>query len=164
MTTDIELLYQKYGPLVLRRCERLLRDRARALDAMHDVFVQILRRRALLAHPAPAALLLRTATNVCLNELRSGRRHPEDRDEAVLLAIAGDGASPESRALARRAVDRLLGRSEESTRLMAVLHYVDRLTLEEVAAEVGLSVSGVRKRLRTIQQCLPVLEKESDDD
>jgi RNA polymerase sigma-70 factor (ECF subfamily) len=35
---------------------------------------------------------------------------------------------------------------------MAVLHYVDRLTLEETAVEVGLSVSGVRKRLRRLRE------------
>ena len=34
---------------------------------------------------------------------------------------------------------------------MAVLHYVDGLTLEEVAIETGLSVSGVRKRLRRLK-------------
>jgi RNA polymerase sigma-70 factor (ECF subfamily) len=34
---------------------------------------------------------------------------------------------------------------------MAVMHYVDGMTYEEVAREVGLSVSGVRKRLRTLK-------------
>jgi RNA polymerase sigma-70 factor (ECF subfamily) len=161
MTTDVAALYRAHGPLVLRRCRRLLRDEAKALDAMHDVFVEILKRRASLHDAAPAALLLRVATHVCLNRLRSERRHPEDREEAVLLAIAGEGgASAESRALARRLLDRLLGRSPESTRLMAVLHYVDRLTLEEVAAEVGMSVSGVRKRLRALQEQRPLLVEE----
>jgi RNA polymerase sigma-70 factor (ECF subfamily) len=37
---------------------------------------------------------------------------------------------------------------------MAVLHYVDGLTLEQVAAETGLSVSGVRKRLKKLRQTL----------
>ncbi len=35
---------------------------------------------------------------------------------------------------------------------MAVLHYVDGMTLEEVASHVGMSVSGVRKRLRLLKQ------------
>ena len=34
---------------------------------------------------------------------------------------------------------------------MAVLHYVDGLTLEQVASETGLSVSGVRKRLNRLR-------------
>jgi DNA-directed RNA polymerase specialized sigma24 family protein len=45
---------------------------------------------------------------------------------------------------ARLLLDRLFGREPESTRTMAVLHYVDGFTLEEVARETGLSVSGVR--------------------
>src|SRR5688500_20226859 len=84
MTTDIAALYQAHGPMVLRRCRRLLRDEGKALDAMHDVFVEILRRRETLDDRAPAALLLRTATNVCLNRLRTERRHPEDRGEAQI--------------------------------------------------------------------------------
>ena len=41
---------------------------------------------------------------------------------------------------------------------MAVLHYVDRMTLEEVAEEMGMSVSGVRKRLRGLHAALHELE------
>ncbi len=41
-----------------------------------------------------------------------------------------------------------------------MLHYVDGLTLEQVAAEVGLSVSGVRKRLRGLRQTLLSWEKQ----
>ena len=121
---------------------------------MHDVFVEILRRSDTLDERAPAALLLTTATNVCLNRLRTQRRHPEDPGDALLLAIAA-GDSAEERSLARRVLDRLFARAPESTALIAVLHYVDRLTLEEVAAEVGMSVSGVRKRLRTLKAQLP---------
>jgi RNA polymerase sigma-70 factor, ECF subfamily len=159
MGLSVEKLYESHGPMVLRRCLRLLRDEAKALDAMHDVFVEILRRQEVLHDQAPASLLLRTATHVCLNRLRSARRHPEDRDEALLMAIAAaEDDTPESQAVARRTLDAVFGESPASTRVMAVLHYVDRLTLDEVAAEVGLSVSGVRKRLRSLQQRLALLE------
>jgi RNA polymerase sigma-70 factor (ECF subfamily) len=40
---------------------------------------------------------------------------------------------------------------------MAVLHHVDGLTLEEVARECGMSVSGVRKRLRALRDALKEL-------
>jgi hypothetical protein len=53
----------------------------------------------------------------------------------------------------------LFGRTPESSRVIAVLHYLDGLTLEEVAKEVGVSVSGVRKRLRVLRQELTILEK-----
>ena len=34
-------LYQKYGPMVLRRCRFMLHDEDLALDAMQDVFIKI---------------------------------------------------------------------------------------------------------------------------
>jgi RNA polymerase sigma-70 factor, ECF subfamily len=157
MPADVEALYRMHGPMVLRRCRRLLRDDIKALDAMHDVFVEVLRRQATLELRTPASFLLQSATHICLNRLRSERRHPEDRDDALLLAIAGDPLlTPELQTATRRLLARVFQREPESTRLIAVLHYVDRLSLQEVAEEVGLSVSGVRKRLRTLQARLPL--------
>ncbi len=150
VSVDVEAYYRALGPMVLRRCRRLLRDEEKAVDAMHDTFVNLLRADDRLVHQAPASLLLRIATRVCLNKLRSERRRPEDRDDEALLAIAGDEA-PEERSLSRFLLRDLLGREPESTRLMAVLHFVDGLTLEEVGREVGLTAEAVRKRLRKLR-------------
>ena len=152
---DLEHAYRQYGPLVLRRCRRLLRDEGLALDAMQDVFVEVLRRNDRIDATAPSALFLRVATNVCLNRLRWKRRHPEDADDQLLMQLAATIPDGESRSTARRILDRIFRHEAESTLTIAVMHYVDRMTLEEVAAESGLSVSGVRKRLRTLRARLP---------
>ena len=143
---DVDAAYRRYGAMVLRRCRRLVRDEGKALDAMHDVFVNLLRSKDRLDGAAPAALLMRMATNVCLNQLRGERRRPEDPEDAAVLAIAS-AEEPGGRSVARLALGKLLGRELESTRVMAVLHLVDGLTLEEVGREVGLSAAAVRKRL-----------------
>ena len=161
MAVDIESLYRSHGPMVLRRCRTLLRDESKAVDAMHDVFVELLRRENRLDARAPAGLLLATATNVCLNRLRSERRRPESPDDELLASIASLGGSAENLSLACRALDRIFGGEPASTRLIAVLLYVDRLTLEEVAVEVGMSVSGVRKRLRALKQRLPAAQGDA---
>jgi RNA polymerase sigma-70 factor (ECF subfamily) len=161
MAVDIDSLYRTHGPVVLRRCRTLLRDESKAVDAMHDVFVELLRRENRLDARAPAGLLLTAATHVCLNRLRSERRRPEDPDHDLLARIASLGSSAENLSLARRALDRIFGGEPASTRLIAVLLYVDRLTLDEVAAEVGMSVSGVRKRLRTLKQRLPITQGDA---
>ncbi len=147
--------------MVLRRCRTLLRDESKALDAMHDVFVELLRREKHLDARAPAGLLLTTATHVCLNRLRSERRRPEDPGDDLLARIAALGCDAETLSLARRTLDRIFGGEPASTRIIAVLLYVDRLTLEEVAAEVGMSVSGVRKRLRTLKERLPITQGDA---
>lgn len=146
MPIDVDAAYRRYGAMVLRRCRRLVRDDGKALDAMHDVFVNLLRSKDTLDGAAPASLLMRMATNVCLNQLRGERRRPEDPDDAALLAIAA-AEEPGAQSLARFALGKLFGRELESTRVMAVLHLVDGLTLEEVGREVGLSAAAVRKRL-----------------
>jgi RNA polymerase sigma-70 factor (ECF subfamily) len=155
---DVEQAYRQFGPLVLRRCRRLLRDEGRAMDAMQDVFVEVLRRHDTLEASAPAGLFMPVATNVCLNRLRTVRRRKEDPTDGLLLDIAAAVPDREDQSAARRALDRIFGARTDSTFEIAVLHYVDRMTLEEVAHEVGLSVSGVRKRLRTLRERLPVEE------
>ena len=42
---DVDALYQKYGPMVLRRCRRLLGDEDEAVDVMQEVFVRLLQHR-----------------------------------------------------------------------------------------------------------------------
>jgi RNA polymerase sigma-70 factor, ECF subfamily len=42
---DVGTLVDRYGPMVLRRCRRLLRREDEALDACQDVFVLVIERR-----------------------------------------------------------------------------------------------------------------------
>lgn len=149
MAIDVGTYYQKYGPMVLRRCRRLLRDEQEAESAMQDVFVQLLVNEDRLTGEAPSSLLYRIATNVCLNRLRTVGRRREAAGDDLLTQIACARDEGE-RSLARIALDAIFGREQESTRAIAVMHYVDGMTHEEVAREVGMSVSGVRKRLRTL--------------
>jgi len=164
LALDVESFYERYGPMVLRRCRALLRNEAKAQDAMQDVFVALIRHQDRLGDEAPSALLLRMATNVCLNRMRTERRHPEDADDERLLQIAatGAGTGAEGRSLARDLLGKLF-RPEDplaaSTQTIAVMHLVDGLTLEEVASEAGLSVSGVRKRLRSLRARLSQMEE-----
>jgi len=166
LALDVESHYLRYGPMVLRRCRTLLRDPAKAEDAMQDVFVSLIRSEVRLRDEAPGALLLRVATNVCLNKMRGERRRPEDAhdddDLALRIAQADDaGGDAESRALARNLLGKLFGSGDPlaaSTRSLAFMHLVDGMTLEEVAREARLSVSGVRKRLRGLKGRLAELE------
>ncbi len=151
MALDVEELYRKYGPMVLRRCRQLLRDEHAAQDALHDVFVAALERADSLRQEFPSSLLYTMATNHCLNRLRERARRPMDRNEEVLLRIATHDEGHDG-FVWREVLDRLFGREQASTRVMAVLHYLDGLTLEQVARETGLSVSGVRKRLRGLRE------------
>ena len=127
---------------------------------MHDVFVQVLSHSEALEDRAPSSLLFRIATNVCLNRIRSRRRRPEDGDPDLLDQIAAH-TEPGDRSTARSVLDALFRHEPEDTALIAVLHLHDKMTLEEVAAEVGMSVSGVRKRLARLRTKLHDMEVPS---
>lgn len=147
--------------MVLRRCRALLRNDAQAEDAMHDVFVAVLRAGERLHEEAPAALLLRVATNLCLNRLRSARRSPEEARDDLVLQIALSAEDGEARAAARSLLGKLFSADDPlaaSTATLAVMHLHDGLTLEETAREAGLSVSGVRKRLQRLRDRLAALQ------
>jgi RNA polymerase sigma factor (sigma-70 family) len=144
---DIGALYDRYGPMVFRRCRQLLRDEEKARDAMQEVFVRLLSHQDRLSGRYPSSLLFRIATNVSLNLLRAQKIRAEESGDEALAAIAATDES-ERRAVLGDWLDRLFRREKPSTREIAVMLYVDGMTLKEAARETGLSVSGVRKRIR----------------
>ena len=99
------------------------------------------------------------ATNRCLNIIRDEKRKALVPGDETLERIARYDDAGETLLLSDL-LDRVFGNEAASTREIAVLHYVDGLTLEQVSREVGLSVSGVRKRLRKLQESARDILKE----
>jgi len=148
---DVEALYRRYGPMVLRRCRQLLRNEELAADAMQETFVKVLRSRQRLNARYPSSLLYRVATNVCLNVMRTNRRRPTVSADLLLDTMAGP-ESMEDRVLDQMTVEKVFDGAREGTRKAAEMHYLEGCTLAETARQVHLSISGVRKRLRSLRQ------------
>ena len=152
-------LYEAYAPMVYRRCVFLLKDDAEAKDMVQNVFVRLFERSESLDLSQPSSLLWNTATRLCLNRIRDKKRRGLDVDSSELLLTIACAEEDDGRE-AGGILARIFSKEQESTRTIATLHYVDGMTLEETAETVGLSVSGVRKRLRTLQQRIKNLEVE----
>ncbi len=148
---DVDGLYRRFGPMVLRRCRALLRDEDAAADAMQETFVRVLRSRTTLRDEYPSSLLYRIATNVCLNAMRSARRRPALNASPMLESMPGS-ENVEARALDATLVEQLFRGVKASTREAARIHYLECATLEETAERVGMSISGVRKRLDSLRR------------
>ncbi|MGL4368125.1 MAG: RNA polymerase sigma factor [Spirochaetota bacterium] len=157
---NIEELYTRYGPMVLRRCRAILKDEDAACDAMQEVFVKLIQSREKLTGAYPSSLLFRMATNTCLNMIRNARSLSVDPAGPLLSSIP-DRDNTHERIILSDYLDYLFKAEPSTTRDMAYMHYVDGMTYDEVAEETGLSVSGVRKRLRTFQEKIdPLCEAE----
>lgn len=146
---DVEALYRRYGPMVLRRCRFLLRDEESALDAMQETFIKVIESKKRLNAKYPSSLLYTIATNVCLNIIRSNKRHSTYSNDDIIAQIAF-ADTLEVRLEANEILDKIFKNEKTSTKAIAVMHYVDKMTYKEIAKEIGLSVSGVRKRLRLL--------------
>lgn len=159
MSINVEELYTRYGPMVLRRCRFLLDDEDLALDAMQDVFVNLITHSEKIKNIYPSGLLYRIATNICLNMIRDKKRRPEIIDNDILGYIA-DYNDPAETAAANDLLDLIFHNEKSSTREIAIMLYVDGMTLEQAAGQSGLSVSGVRKRMRVLREKVSFLKEE----
>lgn len=150
MSRSFEELFNHYGPMVTRRCRSILKDEDIAQDITQEVFLRVFRKGNLDKLEYPSSYLYTIATNLSLNYLRDNRKGPLAlTDNALLILEAKD--SPDEKVTNRIFIDQIFSRAKASTKTIAYLHYVDGLTLEETAEMVGMSVSGIRKRLRGLR-------------
>ncbi len=138
-------LYATYGPVVYRRCVKLLRDREAARDATQDVFVKLVRDiRRLTGPDDPLPWIYRVSTNHCLNLIRARRRRgPEAAGDAESLEVAAPNAAYPSSSLARA----VLARFDAGTQAVAVGVLVDGMEHTELAEVLGVSRKTVQRRL-----------------
>jgi DNA-directed RNA polymerase specialized sigma24 family protein len=74
----VAALYEQYGPVVYRRCLRLVEDADAARDATEEVFLAIVRNRAQLEDREVLPWIYRVATDHCL-KLRRGVQSEVER-------------------------------------------------------------------------------------
>lgn len=147
---QVERLYTEHAGLIHRRCRRILRDDEAASDAVQEVFARAIRHWASWDGTASRLTWLsRIATNHCLNELRNrqGRRSKLDQRKGERPGAGSGPAGPQQLELLDL-VQVVMDDMQPELRQLAVLYYFEDMTQREIAAEVGLSVPTVRKRLR----------------
>jgi len=143
--------------MVNRRCQSLLGEGAAANDATQDVFLAVVQKYEQLTLNTPSSLLYRMATNICLNKIRQKKNDNKlfDQDyEASLLEKIASVDELELQTIREKIIGHIFQQEQPSTRTIAVMHWVDGFSLKEVAEEVGMSVSGVRKRLASLRKKL----------
>jgi len=147
--TDAEVreAYQRYGSLVLRRCQRILRDRSSAEDALQEVFVRLWRYGDAFREAESKVLwLYRVADRCCFDRLARRNAHPEVSLPNPSMP-PGDKIAQASTVEDREVVMCFLDRFDDRVKQVAVLHYLDEMTQEEIAAATGWSRQTVFKKL-----------------
>jgi RNA polymerase sigma-70 factor (ECF subfamily) len=149
--------YRRYGPALLRKARRLLRNEADALDLVQSLFLELLQegRRE---HDLP--FLYRALTNRGLNFLR------DERNRARLLERESPSLrgpvriAPDTMTLGLDTVLKLAARVPPAVMETVVYRFVDELGQEEIASVMGVSRKTVQNRLAQVEETLAALGSE----
>jgi RNA polymerase sigma-70 factor (ECF subfamily) len=157
MTRDeVDEAYRRFGTLVLRRCRRILRDGSTAQDVLQDVFLRLWRYGdQFRAAESKVAWLYRVTDRCCFDHLSRVRDRPEPRPDA--MSSPPGISNPASYLEDREIVMRFLARFDDRMKMIAVLHYLDEMTQEEIARETGWSRQTVFKKLLFLRERAQVL-------
>ena len=129
----------------------MLKNEESAYDAMQEVFLNILSNQNRLTDTYPSALLYRIATNVCLNRIRNERKHAL-HEYLDLLQNASFFEKQQENPSAKKLLEYVLGKENEPTRKIAVMYFINGMTIKEIAETMKLSISGVHKRLDKLRR------------
>lgn len=134
---DLGALYDAWADRLLAYMMTITRDRARAEDALHGLFVKLATSRPDLREPA--VYLFRAARN---EAIRAATRRPE-RSFADLEVVSG-GAGPAEAAAVADALDGL----PEEQREVVLLHALDGLTFREIGETLDIPPDTAASRYR----------------
>lgn len=140
-------LYVQYGALVHRRCRALLGSEADANDALQETFMRVQRYPPGDDVKAVLPWLYGIASRVCFDQLAQRKRA---QPAGGLLGKLSDllGGVTRGSAEEKLCLGSELARLDETTREMALLHWLDGLTQEEVATRTGYSRKTVGVKLK----------------
>lgn len=152
---DVAEAYAKYGHLVYRRCQRILRHDAEAEDALQEVFTRLWRYGDAFGQADSKLLWLYWVAERCCFDALSRRRRREERslDSAPPPISNSTAQAFEDRDL----VIRFLGRFDDRLKQVAILHYLDEMTQEEIAIATGWSRQTISKKLAFLRQRAAIL-------
>jgi RNA polymerase sigma factor (sigma-70 family) len=146
--------YRRYGPALLRKARRLLRNEDDARDAVQNLFLELLQR------PEPTLdlpFLYRALTHRCLNLLRDEKNRVRLLERESPALRGSSRISPDAQVLGLDTLCKLADCVEESIMETLVYRFFDEMGLEEIARVMGVSRKTVQNRLARASEALAQL-------
>ena len=141
-TAEIESLYRQHGPELLLFAQAVTGERARAQDAVQQVFLKLLEKGSLSQVADKKAYLFTCVRNAALNDSKlRDRNAPLDPDSAWFSPPNRDYAGEQN---LRRALEIL----PSEQRQVMVLHIWGELTFLQISNLLDLSSNTVASRYR----------------
>jgi RNA polymerase sigma-70 factor, ECF subfamily len=139
---EVELLYQQHGRVLLLFALAIAGDRARAQDAVHQVFLRMLEAGNLHQLTDPKAYLFASVRNTVLNDTKAQQRSVALDEESAWFD------PPHRDYTAELNLRRALNALPEDQRQVVVLHVWGELTFMQIAEILGISANTAASRYR----------------
>jgi RNA polymerase sigma-70 factor (ECF subfamily) len=157
-------LYRDFGYAVHRRCLGILGNGSDAEDVLQDVFIRAMRYIHTFDGKNPLGWLLSIANRQCIDTIKKRRRltlatdaHPGLLDAPLDSLFSSELQSGCDARLIIRSAKR---KDAEA----AILCYVDEMTQDEAAEEMGCSRKTIKKRLKRFKSLGRALSAASADE
>jgi len=137
----VRALYERHGPALVAYACSFLPDVAAAEDAVHGVFLRLLRSE-IETPQSPVSYIYRAVRNSALNARRSSIRESPLAENETLFA------HPSGNHEAALALQKLLSELPEEQREAVVMRIWSGMTLEEIAVSTEVSLNTVASRYR----------------
>jgi RNA polymerase sigma-70 factor (ECF subfamily) len=171
------MLMHRHNQALFRTARSILRDDAEAEDALQDAYIAAYRSIAAFRGDAKLSTwLTRIVVNESLARLRKTRRDAQvipgdgDSDAAIAAAevrMSEESPNPTERAAissqSRRLIEAMIDELPDAFRTVFVMRAVEDMTIEEVAAALGIPEATVRTRFFRARSLMrDALAREAD--
>lgn len=151
--TNIERIYREHNPWLIGWIRSYTKSFSNADDIASEVFLRLMSMEHLDSLREPRAMMVTIARRLSIEVFR--RNQLQKAYEAELAAMpSGLAASPEHQLIIAEAlgeISRILSTMPPKARAAFLMSHIDGMTYTDIAKEIGVSISMVRKY---IAQCL----------
>lgn len=142
-----EELYERYSEKVYRKCLSFVKDKAKAEDFTHDIFLKVITKIGTFKENARFSTWLYSITyNYCMDMLRKQKQLKEDLlDEP--MEFEEEAVDHELLSMKKEGLQKSLDEISPDEKAMLLMKYQDDFSIKEIAQTFKISESATKMRL-----------------
>jgi RNA polymerase sigma factor (sigma-70 family) len=151
-----EALYTRYCDKVFRKCLSFTKNRERAEDFTHDIFIRVATKLGSFREQAKFSTWLYSVTyNYCMDQLRSPKQKEVFSDDPYeTLANYADDEDSDMAEMEAQRLNQALDYLTPDERGLLMMKYQDDISIREIAEGQKLTESAVKMRLMRAKEKL----------
>ncbi len=157
-----EALYERYVDKVYRKCLSFVKDKARAEDYSHDIFLKLIVRLGSFKETAKFSTWLFSITyNYCMDQIRIEKKLAESDLDDEMEVAADEPEDMEQMNYEAKQLKKALESISPDERSILLMKYQDDFSIKEIADTFNLTESAVKMRLKRTKEKLKKFYFES---